>query len=55
MNQLANQLQQLAENVANLQETNDAFRSKSQQENVLVELVDMKGYLELLVSFNILF
>lgn len=48
VNQLANQLQQLAENVANLQETNDAFRSKSQQENVLVELVDMKGYLELL-------
>ncbi|KAI9556971.1 hypothetical protein GHT06_016765 [Daphnia sinensis] len=48
VNKLANQLQQLAENVANLQETNEAFRSKSQQENLLMELVDMKGYLELL-------
>jgi DNA-binding protein YbaB len=49
LNQLANQLQQLAENVANLQETNEESRAKSQQENLLAEVGDMKGYLELLV------
>lgn len=49
LNQLANQLQQLAENVANLQETNEESKAKSQQENLLAEVGDMKGYLELLV------
>nr|CAH0109810.1 unnamed protein product [Daphnia galeata] len=48
LNQLANQLQQLAENVANLQETNEEFKSKYQQENLLAEVGDMKVYLELL-------
>ncbi|XP_046438443.1 uncharacterized protein LOC124189973 [Daphnia pulex] len=48
LNQLANQLQQLAENVANLQETNEESKAKSQQENLLAEVGDMKGYLELL-------
>ena len=49
LNQLATQLQQLAENVANLQETNEEFKSKYQQENLLTEVGDMKVYLELLV------
>lgn len=54
LNQLANQLQQLAENVANLQETNEESKVKYQQENLLAEVGDMKGYLELLV-FNVCF
>lgn len=49
INQLANQLQQLAENVANLQEANEEFKSRYQQENLLAEVGDMKVYLELLV------
>ena len=52
LNQLANQLQQLTENVANLQETNEEFKTKYQQENLLSEVGDMKSYLELLVNNN---
>lgn len=55
LNQLANQLQQLAENVANLQETNEESKAKSQQENLLAEVGDMKGYLELLVIDDVCF
>ena len=50
LNRLANQLQQLAENVANLQEANEEFKSKHHQEDLLAEIGDMKGYLELLVG-----
>ncbi len=52
LNQLANQLQQLTENVANLQEANEEFKSKYHQENLLAEVGDMKGYLEILVTFS---
>lgn len=48
MEELAEQLEQLSENVANLQAASEGF--KNHRDQLLDEIGDIKNYLELLVS-----